>query len=65
MEVFTIEYRLIIKPSIAKKLLNAGYRIIDLKPQKQIDGSVDYSRCVFLFAAEGLIDEEIKKLTNK
>lgn len=54
-----------IKPSIAKILLKKGYRIIDIHPQKQTDGSVDYSRCVFLFAFEDGIDDLIKQLTNR
>ena len=37
------------KPSVAHQLLQMGYVIKDVKPQKQEDGSIDYTRCVFLF----------------
>lgn len=42
-----------------------GYRIIDLSPQKQTDGTTDFTRCVFLFAYEKGIDEAIEVLKNK
>jgi len=54
--------RLIIQPSIARKLLKLGYQIIDLKPQRQTDGSVDYTRTVFLFAYKDGIDKSIQDI---
>lgn len=57
--------RLVIQPSIARKLLGLGYRIIDIKPQKQTDGTTDFTRCVFLFANENGIDREIGLLKNQ
>ena len=39
----------IYKPSIAHQLLQMGYVIKDVKPQKQENGTTDYSRCVFMF----------------
>ena len=59
-----IENRLIIQPSTARKLLKLGYQIIDLKPQKQTDGSVDYTRTVFLFAFKDGIDKDIQEIRN-
>lgn len=40
---------LVIKPSIARKLLKMGFRIIDIRPQKQEDGTTDFTRCAFVF----------------
>lgn len=46
---------LVIKPSIARKLLKMGFHIIDIRPQKQEDGTTDFTRCVFVFEnGEGL-----------
>lgn len=46
---------LVIKPSIARKLLKMGFRIIDIRPQKQEDGTTDFTRCAFVFEnTEGL-----------
>lgn len=42
-----------------------GYQIVDLKPQKQEDGTTDFTRCVFLFAYKNGIDNEINLLTKK
>jgi len=55
------DVRLIIKPSIARRLLKQGFQIVDIKPQKQIDGTTDFTRCVFLFGYKDGID----KATNK
>lgn len=53
------------KPSIAHQLLQMGYVIKDVKPQKQKDGSVDHTRCTFLFEDKDGIDYAIKVLTRK
>lgn len=53
------------KPSIAHQLLQMGYVIKDVKPQKQKDGSVDHTRCTFLFENKDGIDYAIKVLTRK
>ena len=46
---------LVIKPSIARKLLKMGFHIIDIRPQKQEDGTMDFTRCAFVFEnKEGL-----------
>jgi len=60
-----LTYRLIIKPSIARKLLHKGYKIIDIKPQKQTDGTTDFTRCVFLFAYKEGIDSDIKTFIER
>lgn len=57
--------RLIFKCSIARKLLQNGYRIIDLKPQKQLDGSFDFTRTIFVFEYKDGIDDLIKTMTAK
>lgn len=58
--------RIIFKMSIARKLLKLGYKIIDLKPQKnKYTGELDFSRCYFIFEYKNGIDGEIKKLLNK
>lgn len=55
----------VFKPSIAHQLLQMGYTIKDVKPQKQKDGSVDHSRCVFLFEDKEGIEYAIKALARK
>ena len=55
----------IYKPSIAHQLLQMGYVIKDVKPQKQKDGTVDHTRCTFLFEDKDGIEYAIKALTKK
>lgn len=50
----------VIKPSIAHKILQAGYRIVDVRPFRNEAGVTDYSRCVFLFE----YDKEIYKIID-
>ena len=46
---------IVIKPSIARKLLRMGFNIVDIRPQKQEDGTMDFTRCAFVFEdKEGL-----------
>ena len=52
------------KPSVAHQLLQMNYVIKDVKPQKQEDGSIDYTRCVFLFEDKEGIEYAIKALTK-
>lgn len=54
--------RLVIKPSIAKTLLRMGFSIIDLKPFRNMDGTFDYTKCIFIFKEEEGLDEIIKRL---
>lgn len=52
----------VIKPDIARKLIHAGYKIIDLKPKFNIDGSgIDYTRSVFIFEFSNGIYDVIKQ----
>ena len=53
------------KPSVAHQLLQMGYVIKDVKQQKQRDGSVDHTRCTFLFEDKDGIEYAIKALTRK
>lgn len=49
--------QLVIKGDLARKLLKLNYEIIDLKPKKNLDGSYDYTRSVFVFRwKEGLLE---------
>jgi hypothetical protein len=57
------EPRIVIKPSTARKLLKLGYKIIDIKPQKQDNGQIDFTRCVFLFEYSNELDIKIKELS--
>ena len=42
--------QLVIKPTIARKLLKDGFNIIDIKPQRNVEtGQYDFTRCVFVF----------------
>lgn len=54
--------RVIIKAAVARKLLKMGFKIIDLKPQKQENGVVDFTRCVFVFEARNGLDKAIEHL---
>ena len=56
---------MVIQPSIARKLLKLGYKIIDIKPQKQTDGTTDFTRCVFLFEMTDGLDRDIGILKSK
>lgn len=53
---------LVIKPSIARKLLRMGFSIIDIRPQKQEDGTVDFTRCVFMFENQKGLQETFESL---
>ena len=55
---------LIIKPSIARKLLKMGFRIIDIRPQKQEDGTTDFTRCAFVFENVEGLKEAFESLKN-
>jgi len=57
--------QVVIKPSVAKKLLNMGFQIVDIRPQKQTDGTVDYTRSVFIFQGKEGLSNVIKVLTSK
>jgi len=49
---------LVIKGDLAKKLLDLKYEIIDLMPKRELDGSYDYTRTVFIFKnVDGLLDD--------
>lgn len=53
------------KPSVAHQLLQMGYVIKDIRPQPQKDGTIDYSRALFLFEEKEGISYAIKALTRK
>jgi len=53
---------LVIKGDIARKLLKKGFTIKDIKPKKELDGTYDYTRSVFLFKHEDGILEAIEEL---
>lgn len=55
----------VFKPSVAHQLLRMGYVVKDVLPQKQIDGSIDYSRCTFVFEDKEGIGYAIRTLTKK
>lgn len=55
----------VFKPSVAHQLLQMGYVIKDVRPQKQEDGTTDYTRCIFLFENKEGIEYAIKALTRK
>lgn len=49
--------QLVIKGDLARKLLKRGYEIKDLKPKKNLDGTYDYTRSIFVFKwKEGLLE---------
>lgn len=56
--------RLVFKPSIARRLLKNDYKVVDIKPQKQQDGSVDYTRVIFVFEYKDGIDAIINEMKS-
>ena len=57
--------QIVIKPAIARKLLHDGFSIIDLKPQKQTDGSYDFTRCAFVFEGKDGLYNAIEKYKSE
>ena len=54
---------LVVKHSLAKKLLKEGYVICDLLPKKDTKtNSFDYSRAVYIFEEKEGINEAIERL---
>jgi hypothetical protein len=53
---------LVIKGDLAKKLLALNFKIIDLMPKRELDGSFDYTRSVFIFKNEDGLLEAIDRL---
>lgn len=54
--------QLVIKGDLARKLLKQGYEIKDLKPKRNLDGSYDYTRSIFVFKWEKGLLEAIESL---
>lgn len=59
---YTVKNILVIKHSLAKLLLREGYIIKDLAPKKNIDGSTDYTRSVYVFEWKEGIEDAINRL---
>jgi hypothetical protein len=57
--------QVIIKGSVARKLLRLGFSIIDVRPQKQTDGTIDFSRNVLVFKAQEGLQDAVNKLLKK
>lgn len=53
---------LVIKGDLAKKLIDLNYKIIDLMPKRELDGSYDFTRTVFIFKNENGLLDAIDKL---
>lgn len=54
---------LVVKHSLAKKLLKEGYVICDLLPKKNTEtNTFDYSRAVYIFKEKDGIYEAIERL---
>ena len=54
---------LVVKHSLAKKLLKEGYVICDLLPKKNTEtNTFDYSRAVYIFKEKDGISEAIERL---
>ena len=54
--------QIVIKASIARKLLKMGFNIIDVRPQKQEDGTTDFTRCGFVLEGNDGLEKAIKSL---
>lgn len=58
--------QVVIKPSIARKLLKDGYSICDIKPQmNEKTGTYDFTRCVFIFSGKDGLYRSIEKYKSK
>lgn len=58
--------QVVIKPTIARKLLRNGYSIIDIKPQRNVEtGEYDFTRCVFVFQGKDGLCTEIEKYKSE
>ena len=56
------KYVMVIKGDLARKLLKMGYVIGDLKPKREPNGEVDFTRSVFMFNKASGLEEAIEKL---
>lgn len=54
--------QIVISPSIARKLLKLGFEICDICPQRTKDGTIDFTRCVFLFKGKDGLSSTIESL---
>lgn len=52
----------VIKGSIARKLIKMGFNIVDVKPQRQENGTIDFTRCVFVFGAKEGLQKAVESL---
>jgi hypothetical protein len=57
--------QIVIKGSIARKLIHMGFTIKDIMPQKQSDGTIDFTRNAFLFKAQEGLDKAVQSLIHK
>ena len=57
--------QIIIKGSISRQLLKMGFTIIDVRPQKQLDGTIDFSRNVMVFQAKTGLRDAVNKLLGR
>jgi hypothetical protein len=57
--------QVIIKGSVARKLIKMGFNVIDIRPQKQLDGTIDFSRNVIVFGAKEGLQEAVNILLKK
>lgn len=58
--------QLVIKPTIARKLLKDGYKIIDIKPQRNVEtNQYDFTRCVFVFEGKDGLHASIEKYKSE
>ena len=58
--------QLVIKPTIARKLLKDGFNIIDIKPQRNVEtGQYDFTRCVFVFESKDGLYSAIEKYKSE
>ena len=53
---------LVVKGDLARKLLKRGFVISDLKPKRNLDGTMDFTRSIFVFKGQEGLDEAINLL---
>lgn len=53
--------QIVIKGDLARKLLRKGFVIKDLKPKRNIDGTYDYTRSIFVFENKEGLEETINE----
>lgn len=53
------------KASVARQLIKMGYRVIDIKPGRTINGDLNFQGTIFVFQNDSGLNDAIKQLVAK